>query len=103
MKKKRAGAITGIKAAGTFVVVAMLTPEESFGTVLTLSEKTKAPPQGYIIDIGPSLDSEKWGIKKGDRVLLQGTYVPVPGHQDNGRELGIVQPHDIKCILLEEE
>jgi co-chaperonin GroES (HSP10) len=86
------------------VLVEMLTAQESLGTVFIVGENAKAPPQGYVVDIGPALEADKWGIKVGDRVLLQGSYVPVPIPKANrsNRELGIVQAHDIKCVLQEE-
>lgn len=98
----RAGSIVGAKATGSMVLVEMLTAQEAIGTVLTIGENSKGPPQGYIVDIGPALEADKWGIKVGDRVLLQGSYVPVPKVRSGGRELGIVQAHDIKCVLQEE-
>ena len=97
----KVGAIAGAKATGSMVLVEMLTAQEAMGTIITIGDNTKAPPQGYIVDIGPALEADKWGIKVGDRVLLQGSYVPVP-HRKSGRELGVVQAHDIKCVLQEE-
>ncbi len=59
--------------------------------------------QGRIVDIGPSVETDKWGFAKGQRVLLQGTFVPVPKFPDGDeRELVTVDPHMIKCILVEE-
>lgn len=99
----KAGTLVGAKATGSMVLVEMLSAQESMNTVLVVGENAKAPPQGYIVDIGPALEADKWGIKVGDRVLLQGTYVPVPLPKGNRtRELGIVQAHDIKCVLQEE-
>lgn len=61
-------------------------------------------PQGRVLDIGPGLPKE-FGIKVGDRVLLQGSFVPLPklsDHRDGDRERALVEPHTIKAILLEE-
>jgi co-chaperonin GroES (HSP10) len=61
-------------------------------------------PQGRVLDIGPGL-SKDFGIKVGDRVLLQGNFVPLPklsDHRDGDRERALVEPHTIKAILLEE-
>jgi hypothetical protein len=101
---KRAGSVCGARATGTMILVEMLTAQESMGTVLSLGTKTKAAsPQGYIIDVGPALKAEEWGFKVGDRVLLQGQYVPVPWNRHGTeRELGIVMAHDIKCVLQED-
>ncbi len=96
--------ICGAKAPGNFILVEMLTAQESMSTKLQMPGNAKAPPQGYIIDIGPMVDAEKFGFKLSDRVLLQGTYIPVPNYRiSNERELGIVSPHDIKCILVESD
>ncbi len=88
----------GIKATGTFVVVEMLSKNEASGSRLFQPGKSE---QGIIRDIGPALEKDKWGIKVGDRVLMQGTSVPVPSLGD-GREYHVVDTHTIKCILLEE-
>ncbi len=92
--------VVDYKAPGSKVLVRMLAPEEAAGSRLATTGKSN---QGRIVDIGPSIE-EKWGFAKGQRVLLQGTYVPVPkfpGDADE-RELGIVDPHMIQCILVEE-
>lgn len=94
--------ITGVRAAGTMILVEMLTPQEAMGTKLALGVNAKpSAPQGYIVDIGPAIKADEWGIKVGDRVLLQGTYVPVP-YSNGQREFGVVMPHDIKCVLQED-
>jgi len=100
---RRAGSVCGAKATGTMILVEMLTAQETLGTVLSLGNKTKSgSPQGYIVGIGPALKAEEWGFKVGDRVLLQGSYVPVPWtRHGTERELGIVMSHDIKCVLEE--
>jgi putative aminopeptidase FrvX len=77
-----------------------LTPEEAMGTRLELGQTKSVPNQAFILDIGPAVEEDKYGIKIGDRVLLQGTFVPVPKFR-KGRELAIVDPHAIKCVLDE--
>lgn len=62
-------------------------------------------PQGRILDIGPGLPKE-FGVKIGDRVLLQGSFVPLPklsDQRDGDRERALVEPHTIKAILIEDE
>jgi co-chaperonin GroES (HSP10) len=94
--------VVGAKPTGHYILVEMLDPQEVLGTVLSLGQKTKVEsPQGYIVEIGPAVDVSIWGISVGDRVLLQGTYVPVPRF-GNGRDMGLVQAHDIKAVLTEE-
>jgi len=97
------GHITEVKPAGFNVLVEMLTPQELMNTKFELVEATTAgqPPQAYILAIGPGVKTEEYGIKVGDRVLLQGSYVPVPDYGDSPRKRGLVQPHDIKAVLAE--
>lgn len=92
--------VVDYKAPGSKVLVRMLTPEECAGSRLATTGKAN---QGRIVDIGPSIE-EKWGFARGQRVLLQGTYVPVPRFPGDGdeRELGVVDPHMIQCIIVEE-
>ncbi len=99
MKKKREiGKVKGAKATGSFILVEMLTEGEASGSKLVTSEKQSN--QGYVLDIGPALDG-KWGIKVGDRVLMQGTFTPVPKANLEDRDLSICDAHCIKCILSE--
>jgi co-chaperonin GroES (HSP10) len=61
-------------------------------------------PQGRVLDIGPGLPKD-FGIKVGDRVLLQGSFVPLPklsDYRDGDRERALVEPHTIKAVLEEE-
>lgn len=95
--------VTGIKAVGSTILVEMLSPEEAAGShLVTMGKSTQA----RIVDIGPALNvvEGKYGFKVGSRVLLQGTFVPVPKfpNSDDQRELGIVDAHMIKCVFEEE-
>ena len=101
--------VVGCKPVGTQVLVEHLNDNEMLGTTLTLPGKSKTlageMQQSYILAIGPMLDVEKWGFKVGDRVLVQGTYNPVPkleGEDDKTREKGIVEPHNIRGVLVEQ-
>jgi len=95
--------ITEVKPAGFNVLVEMLTPQELMNTKFELAESSTVgqSPQGYVLSIGPGVKADDYGIKVGDRVLLQGSYVPVPDYGDSPRKRGLVQPHDIKAILSE--
>jgi len=104
MKKKKVGKVCGVRPTGTLILVEKLKADETLGTSLIINEDTEVPsPQGYVIAVGPAINEKEnhWGIKVGDRVLLQGSYVPVPKFKD-GRELGLVEIHTIKAILEEE-
>jgi hypothetical protein len=92
-------ALKGVKATGTFIVVERLSNKEAQGTRLTIQGESE---QGFVVDVGPALEKEKWGINVGDRVLLQGTFVPVPKIGEGTRNLAIADPHSIKCVLVEE-
>lgn len=93
--------VKDVRAIGSTVLIEMLSSEEAAGSVLATTGKSQ---QGRIIDIGPSLETDKWGFKIGQRVLLQGTFVPVPkfANSDDQRELVVVDPHMIKCSFVEE-
>lgn len=100
---KKIKKVTDIKAVGSTILVEMLSPEEAAGSHLATMGKST---QARIIDVGPALDVEgcKYGFKRGSRVLLQGTFVPVPKFPNGDqRELGIVDAHMIKCVIVEEE
>jgi co-chaperonin GroES (HSP10) len=101
---KKVKMIMGAKATGTFILVEKLTEAECENTPIILpnGEQTKNSNQAYVVDVGPALEKEKWGIEKGSRVLLQGSFVPVPAKSPSGRELAIVTPHDVKAVLIEE-
>jgi hypothetical protein len=103
MRLRKAGSIVAVKATGSGVLVEMLKADEALGTKLYVGNNATSPPQGFVIDIGPSLKSEEWGIKVGDRVLLQGSFVPLPKFGDGTRDLGMVEPHAIKCVLIEDD
>ena len=98
--------IRDVNPVGTCLLVELITPEEIMGpTKLHMPEGAKTTvsgaPQGYIKKIGPKV-SEDWGFKIGDRVVLQGSFVPLPEASClNGRALCTVEPHTIKAILVE--
>lgn len=93
--------IVDVKPVGATILVEMLNADEALGTKLYISEKTAVgAPQGYILAIGPNL-SKECGLNPGDRVLLQGKFVPVPEFDGSQRARGIVEFHDIKAVLVE--
>lgn len=93
-----------IKATGTNVVVELLEANEILGLegTIVLPKKTKVPAlQGVILDIGPQLATSDYGFKVGDRVVLDGAFVPVPRYNDRSseRDICVFAPHSIKCVL----
>lgn len=97
-------AIKNVRAVGTQVIVELFDDSEMIDTKLVLPEGTKSPgaPQGYIVEVGPKVDPE-WGLKDGQRVVLQGSFVPLPSFQgrSSSRQLAATEPHTIKAILEE--
>ena len=92
--------IKNIVPFGRGVLVEMLTAQEALGTSLVVQDDVQlGAPQGYILAIGP--DATHFSIKVGDRVLLQGTFVPIPEYDDGHRPKGIVDPGNIKAIIEE--
>tara|TARA_Y100000034_G_scaffold6762_1_gene7446 strand:- start:8740 stop:9105 length:366 start_codon:yes stop_codon:yes gene_type:complete len=103
----RVPAIKSIRPAGSSLLVEMLNADEILNTDFYIGDNVDTgPPQAYIVDLGPSLKDqidkgEAVFLSVGDRVLLQGTYVPVPNWDDSHRERGLVEFHNIKAIIEE--
>jgi co-chaperonin GroES (HSP10) len=100
--------ITGVKPCGATVLVEHLTDNEMLGTHLDLPKKSKSVEvqQSYILAIGPALDQSKLGFKVGDRVMVVGSYNPVPkllGENEEIREKGIVEVYNIRAVLEEQK
>lgn len=94
--------IKAVKPFGSTILVEMLNAEEALGTSLALAKGTAVgAPQAYVLAFGPSVNPE-CGVKVGDRVMLQGTYVPVPNYDHSERQKGVVELHNIKAIFEEE-
>lgn len=96
--------VKGIRPTGSTILVEMLNADEALGTSLYVKEDSNVgAPQGYVLALGPNLKSEEIHIKEGDRVLLQGTFVPVPNYDGSKRKKGIVEVHNIKAVFDEEK
>ena len=98
--------VVNVKPCGTSVLVEHLSDNEMLGTSLKLPGKSKSVDvqQSYVLALGPALDPTKMGFKVGDRVMVVGSYNPVPklvGESDDIREKGIVEPHNIRAVLEE--
>ena len=106
----RVPVIDHIKPAGSSLLVEMLKPDEVLNTNFYISEDSESagPPQAYITAIGPGLKAmidkgESLFLKVGDRVLLQGNYVPVPNWDDCPRKRGLVEFHNVKAVVVEKK
>ena len=93
--------VKNVHPFGSTILVEMLNANEILGTKLTVKDTANVgAPQAYVIEVGPKLDKDA-GVKAGDRVLLQGTYVPVPKLAGDTRSRGIVELHNVKAVLEE--
>jgi co-chaperonin GroES (HSP10) len=104
--------VRAVKPLGGQVLVEVYDESELSDSSIILPDNAKGKgslgvggaPQGRVLDIGPGLPKE-FGVKIGDRVLLQGSFVPLPklmDQRDGDRERALVEPHTIKAILLED-
>jgi hypothetical protein len=101
---KKAPKIKEVKPTASQILVELLTAQEALGTDLHVGEASDVgAPQAYILDFGPTLKAEEYGIKKGDRVLLQGSFVPAPKYGDHTRRRGLLEVHNVKAVLVEEK
>lgn len=93
--------VVAVAPVGNQVLVERLNEDELVASSVIISNKTTPSNQGYILAIGP-LVVKDYGLKVGDRVLLQGSFVPVPNFTKSNREQNLVFPDMIKAILHEE-
>jgi hypothetical protein len=101
---KRSPKVKAVHPFGSTVLIEILNPDEVLNTSLFIGKETKvgSAPQAYVVELGPRLDPDV-GLKPGDRVLVQGTFIPVENTGLNTeRTWGILEVHNIKAILEEE-
>lgn len=99
---KKTSKIVGVKPTLSLILVEKLRATDVANSVLIVNDDADyGAPQGYVLALGPSVP-EGAGIKVGDRVLLQGNYVPVPNYDRSERERGLVEMHNIKAVFTEE-
>lgn len=93
--------VVGVKPTGSRVLIEMLTSQEILDTKIFVRETASndGPPQAVVLAIGPTLVDH--GLTLGDRVVLQGKYIPVPNCESD-KIRGIVEYNDIKAILITE-
>jgi co-chaperonin GroES (HSP10) len=96
--------ISGLRPLGSSVLIEILSEGEAIGTNLHVTKGTQVgAPQAYIVSVGAGVKLEDCGFKIGDRVVVQGTFVPLPNYDKHDRMRGIVELHNLKCVLLEEK
>jgi len=94
--------ITEVVPFGSSILIEHLSAQELLGTELFVSDDTKVDgaPQAYILALGSKL-TEDSGLKVGDRIVVQGTFVPMPRLANNDRVRGVIEVHNVKAILKE--
>jgi len=104
MKKKIPGRIKGVRPVLSQILVEQLTAQEASGSRLALNENADmGAPQAYILDMGPALETANLGFKIGSRVVIQGHYIPMPKPPGQDRVLGIIEAHNVKAVIEEED
>ena len=106
LQKKK---VVDCNPVGSKILVEMLTTQELLNTKLYVGGKAdkKETPQAYILKIGPALRNDpkfesNYGFKEGDRVIITGTFVPVTNFDNSERDKGLVDPHAISAVLIED-
>lgn len=96
--------LSGVRPFGMTILVELLNPDEALGTNLHVGKSAEVgAPQAYVLALGPKVD-EAFGVKVGDRVMLQGSgFVPVPNYDRSPRQRGIAEVHHIKAIMVEDK
>lgn len=98
---KKTSKIVAVKPTLSLILVEHLKADEVNQSSLIVNENADyGAPQAYIIELGPSVPPES-GLSVGDRVLLQGSYIPVPNFDRHPRERGLVEMHNVKAVLKE--
>lgn len=94
--------LKAVRPFGSTLLVEHLSTQDILGTVIKVRDSAKldGAPQAYVVELGPKVDPEA-GVKVGDRVIIQGNYVPVPKLPGETRARGIIELHNIKARLEE--
>ncbi len=95
--------IKGHVPVGNNILIELLTQQEISGSSLFVPEGSSKGPtahQAYILAVSPMIE-ETWGLKVGQRISLNGGFVPLPGGQGK-RDIGTIQFTSVVAILLEE-
>lgn len=87
---------------GSTILIENLSAKEQMGTDLLIDESANIgqTPQAYILALGPKLDPG-CGLKVGDRIVVQGSFVPMPNVSGNGRVRGTIELHNVKAVIEE--
>ncbi len=94
--------VTGVRPFGSSILIRQLTAGEIMGTSLYLGAAKTSVPQFRVVAFGPNLDAASVGLKVGDRLICVGSSTLVPS-LDNEHEYSVIEMHNVKAILEEEE
>jgi co-chaperonin GroES (HSP10) len=89
---------TKVEPVGNQVLIERFFESELVKSNLALAGSNKPSNQAVVLAIGPLVNKDL-NIKVGNRVLLQGTFVPVPNDDPEAREKNLVLPDMIKAVL----
>jgi len=92
--------IKEIIPTGNQVLVERLKASEVNPSSVVLSSGDEDSNQAYILALGPQV-SKEYGIKVGDRVFLQGSFVPAVGLDNDVRQKNLIYADMIKAVLIE--
>ena len=98
---KEVESVKGCHPVASQVLLELLTAQEIMNTTLHLNNnKPTNEYQAFVLATGPKFDADAWGFKKGDRVLVSGSGVPVPNYDDSDRDRVLMEPHSVKGVLV---
>lgn len=97
--------VAGVRPLGSSILVELLTDQElSSSAILVQGNATGGPPQAYVLDVGNGLKKDGECVadfKVGDRVVLNGSGTFVPKYDNSERIRLLVEPHNIKAVIVE--
>ncbi|RDJ35255.1 MAG: hypothetical protein DWQ19_10600 [Crenarchaeota archaeon] len=91
--------IKQVKPLGNQVLVERLKNSDVHTSSILSVNSDEYSNQAIVLDLGPMVP-EKYGLEVGQRVVLQGNYVPF-ALEDDHREKNLVLPDMIKAVLIE--
>ena len=94
--------IQSVHPFGSSILIENVKADEVLGTTLYVQKdaETEGAPQAYVVELGPKL-GEDCGLKVGDRIVVQGNFIPVINVGNSGRERGIIEIHNVKAVIEE--
>lgn len=99
--------IKGVHPTGSKILIETLTGRELNPTILEIPDGAEADEgsnQAYIIALGPAMPDDS-GLEVGQRIYWEGRGMPVedPRTKPGGRIRAILEIHNVKAIIEEED